>query len=804
MGAVDSNWLIHPIFDEEVTHVVETPNYVYFTSMNMEENPTTSVYKSLFRYDKKGEEMIPLSTSNILNSNNVRDVIYNPQKGYLAVLYKDFEIDLLYNDGKVENIPYYSQSNTSYSKDVNSLAIDPVHDRIYLATDFGYVAVNDKKNEIAESRIYGEPLLSFCRLGDDYFAIHGNKLLRASTSAPRLSLTDYEEVATFENPRELVPVGDNRCLIILGDRSEATVKQLIKNGEEIELKDMNSGVIRNIDYNASGVILTFPTHVYQFTPTGDYGSFKRPENFSEYAAGSHNMSELWNAEHRKGLSSLKRNGETWSISRNWMLPSAPATFATTSFVNHPSYGFLMLNYGMMSPTRTLYPFSAYQLSGYKNGRWTQYGQHYTYPFRATTLLSSPNGMVIDPDNNDYAYITSYHSGILRVNLKTPSDIIHLSRASDSDNGRDGFVVLDYVPKNNPGYSNIAAPTMDSQGNIWMNFADWDETDPKPHFYVWTAADRRATTNAANVKQPKHISFDVSMPIYNTSFSKALTKTGKGLIVYAASTYDDELVLLDSNGTPADTSDDKVYKFTSFTDGDGNSLELRYTQAIWEDPSTGYVWLCHANGVCYFVPSQVVNGNYQLNRVKVPRNDGTNLADYLLEGVSVNGMTSDAQGRKWFATAGGGVICTSSDGREILEEFNKSNSPLPSDVVFGVGYNSASNSMMFSTEEGYAEYFLSSAGGSSDKTDIKAYPNPVRPEYSGYVTITDIPQGSFVKITDSAGNLVKELGVMSGFEILWDISDSSFRRVRSGVYHIMVSPSDENGTYSGVGKILVIS
>lgn len=112
--------------------------------------------------------------------------------------------------------------------------------------------------------------------------------------------------------------------------------------------------------------------------------------------------------------------------------------------------------------------------------------------------------------------------------------------------------------------------------------------------------------------------------------------------------------------------------------------------------------------------------------------------------------------------------------------------------------------MISTAKGYAQYSLGEAEKDNGKEEIRAYPNPVRPEFSGYVTITDIPQGSFVKITDVAGNLVKDLGIMPGFEILWDLSDSNFNRVKSGVYRIMVSPAGDTSDYKGVGKILVIS
>ena len=802
--AADASWKVHPIFDEKVSHIVETPGYVYFTSMNMEENPTNDIYSSLFRYDKKGDELMPLSASNILNGNNVRNMIYNPGKGYLAVLYHDYNIDLLNNDGTVANIPVYEKTNLSYSKEVNSMAVDAGKDRLYMATDFGYVAINDKKLEIAESRIYGKPLQAFCRLGDYYLAIQEDELLKAPVASPRLSLSDYQKVVEFSDPAFLYPLSETVCLLVTGKQDNRYVKKLSLEGDEIKIADQINGYFHNITNTANGVVFATATHLHKFDAEGNLTSIERPENYRNCAAVSDNFIEVWSAEKRKGLCSIKLSGDQWNLTRNWMLPNAPSTFVSTSFANHPDQGLLVLNYGYTPVTFSLYNFSPLLLSSYKQGRWQNLAPAYTNPDR-TSLLVSPNGIVVDPDNNNYVYITSYHNGFARLNLKNPLDIIHISYANDGDNNNSGYVVQDPNPSTMSGYWNTTAPFFDNSGNLWIGFVNWDkQDDPKPYYWCWPASDRKATTTADNIVMPKVVAFDYTTPVANSIMSIPLSKTGKGMLVYANFDGTTRMALLNYNGTPSDPDDDTVYPMTEFYDSDGNALSLGRIRYLWEDPSTGYVWICHSEGVCYFVPSQVVNGNYQFYRVKVARNDGTNLADYLLDSVEVNQITTDGDGRKWFSTSGGGVVCTTSDGREILEEFTKANSMLPSDIVYGIGYDKASNSLMISTEKGYVEYFLPSVTTQTGKADVKAYPNPVRPEYSGYVTITDIPQGSLVKITDVAGNLVKDLGIMSGFEMLWDISDSNFNRVRSGVYHIMVSPANENSSYKGVGKILVVS
>lgn len=799
----DTDWKIYPVFDEEVSHVVDTPNYVYFTSRNMQKNTDTESFFSLFRYDKKGDELMSLTALNFLNSNTVRDMIYNPESGYLLVLYQDYNIDIIDNTGKVYNLPYYEQSDLPYEKDVYSLSLDKANDRIYLATDFGYVAINGKKKEIAESRIYGEPLLAYARVGDNYIGIKGDELIMTEADSPRLSLEQYETTGSYENPKSVHPLGADLFLLIGGNSNAPYVKKMKINSDGVNEEDnYELGFIYNIENTPNGVLVVTGNYLHQFDTQGKLTSIERPINFRNGPAYSSNLSEVWNGMVRKGLSSVKKTGETWAVTKNWMAPNAPAPYVSANFVNHPTKGLLVTGYGVAPSTLRLFNGNPLQLSGLKGGKWTNYSPAYTNPDR-TNMIRGAIGLVVDPERNEYVYVSSYHTGIARLNLNNPQDIIHISDENDADKGKPGFVnfpIRDFSSL----WSHIYIPYFDSKGNLWLLYTDRTHSeDGKVHYYVWLAEDRKATNSASDIRLPKEVSFGNNFLFSNNAVSIPLLKN-PGLMVYARSQYDDEMAIFDTNGTPTDTKDDKVYRFTSFKDEEGNDIDIKYVKYLWEDPLTGYVWICHNYGVCYMVPSQVKNGNYTLNRVKVSRNDGTNLADYLLDGVTVNQIVADNENRKWFATAGGGLICTTYDGREIIEEFNTSNSPIPSDIVYGIGYNTEANSLMISTPEGYAEYKLPATQGGSDKADVRAYPNPVRPEFSGYVTITDIPQGSFVKITDIHGNLVKDLGIVSGFDILWDVSDSNFKRVKSGVYHIMVSPSDENSKYSAVGKILVVS
>ena len=141
---------------------------------------------------------------------------YNPDRGYLLVVYDNYDIDLLFDDGTKKNIPSYKSASVSQSKDINSITFDPERNRAYLSTAFGYVSINDEKGEIAESRIYNTPVESVCRLGDSILLLASGRLLAADASAPRLGMSDYKSVAEVKDGKRLLPMSDTYCVAIAG------------------------------------------------------------------------------------------------------------------------------------------------------------------------------------------------------------------------------------------------------------------------------------------------------------------------------------------------------------------------------------------------------------------------------------------------------------------------------------------------------------------------------------------------------------------------------------------------------------
>jgi hypothetical protein len=227
----------------------------------------------------------------------------------------------------------------------------------------------------------------------------------------------------------------------------------------------------------------------------------------------------------------------------------------------------------------------------------------------------------------------------------------------------------------------------------------------------------------------------------------------------------------------------------------------------EDPSTGLIWIGHTEGVLTLdLQTNLSNtdASASVRRLKVARNDGTNLADYLLDGITVNAIVIDGESRKWFGTEGAGLVCTASDGRTILSTYTTDNSELPDNTIYAMAYNSSNNSLTISTASGLCEYYISGSASTESSSDVRAYPNPVRPNFYGYVTIDNLPDEAVVKITDVAGNLIKELGTASMGACTWDVTNLSNKRVPAGVYLILASNGADADSFAQVSKILVIN
>ena len=244
------------------------------------------------------------------------------------------------------------------------------------------------------------------------------------------------------------------------------------------------------------------------------------------------------------------------------------------------------------------------------------------------------------------------------------------------------------------------------------------------------------------------------------------------------------------------------KYNNFSNQDGINLVPNNIKCVCEDRD-GNLWVGTDKGPFYITTNEMNNPTLGIIQHKVPRNDGSDYADYLLAGIAITCMTVDGAGRKWFGTSGNGVYLISSDNNEQVQHFTSENSPLLSDNIESIAINHQTGEVFFGTDRGLCSYVSDTTAPTEnmDKDNVYAYPNPVNfNEYAGLITITGLTYNADVKITSTAGFLIAE-GRSNGGQFTWDGKDRKGNRVASGVYHVITATSD--GKKGTVCKIAIV-
>lgn len=252
----------------------------------------------------------------------------------------------------------------------------------------------------------------------------------------------------------------------------------------------------------------------------------------------------------------------------------------------------------------------------------------------------------------------------------------------------------------------------------------------------------------------------------------------------------------------DMSNDIVIEYNNFVNQDGLRYDFSWITCICEDKE-GNMWVGTDKGPFMIQKNEVGESSVVFYQEKIPRNDGSNYADYLLNGVSISSIAVDGGNRKWFGSDNAGVFLISADNMEQLQNFTTSNSKLISDNVSYISINPTSGEVFFLSDKGLSSY-MSNATESAETMDndgVRAYPNPVTPDYTGLITVTGLTYDADVKVTSSNGTLIAE-GRSNGGMFTWDGCDKQGRRVASGVYMVVTATSD--GKKGTVCKIAVIN
>jgi len=214
----------------------------------------------------------------------------------------------------------------------------------------------------------------------------------------------------------------------------------------------------------------------------------------------------------------------------------------------------------------------------------------------------------------------------------------------------------------------------------------------------------------------------------------------------------------------------------------------------EFDKTGNLWMATSKGIAFIPFAFAAIQDAGIDAIKPIFENSLLFDDKITTALEV-----DAGNRKWIGT-NDGIWLFEENIDELVLHFNSENSPLPSDIILDIAIDPTSGEVFIATDRGLVSYRGDATEGKSFHQNVKIFPNPVLPNFTGFVGFDGLTLNARLKITTISGRLVKEINA-SGAGASWDVSDYNGKRAASGVYLVFSSNSDGSETF--VGKIAII-
>ena len=333
------------------------------------------------------------------------------------------------------------------------------------------------------------------------------------------------------------------------------------------------------------------------------------------------------------------------------------------------------------------------------------------------------------------------------------------------------------PGDTEGWVGVAGVDFDENGNLWIT-----NTFSETPLILRTASGTFVPMSFGSTLGADDLIGDVM--IANNGYVWIVLPRGHGLVVR------------DTNETIANPSDDN-YRTLINEEGEGG-LPTNDVLCVEEDLD-GEVWVGTAQGLTVFYAPETIfsSDSFDSQQILITQDGNVQI---LLETEIVTAIEIDGANRKWVGTEGSGVYLFSADGLEEIAHFTEQNSPLLSNNITDIALNQRNGEVFFSTEKGISSFQGTATNFDQEINSVTVYPNPVEPDFSGFITIDGLAYETDVRITDVAGNAVFTTTSLGG-RAIWDGNNFNGDRVSTGVYLVFCTNSD--GTATNVGKVAVV-
>ncbi len=751
----------------------------YYTTTAVAETPT-QVYAvadgSLYSYGKEDNSLQFYSRQTGLSDNGITLIGYNPAVEKLLLVYgsSNGNIDLMGSQG-VYNLPYLKENTNLQDKTIHSIAFH--NEYAYLSTAFGILLIDMNKQEIADTYQLHEPVFSTCVFNGRVYAstpegmlsgsLQDNLLDRNNWRRESLSLPDFLPGDTL-----MLGVFQNQLVFLIKSKgiyyqqTNGTVKNLLKDGG---LKDM---------LIAPGKLVAWsPTILYAYSSLTQ-GTYNNLASLGPIDAVSCLKDDhtYWMATGEGGLKGIRIKGDnSVELTATDLLPKTASPKRNLDYFLTTQGDKLLITGGGRWTDRYKYP-GTFML--YENGNWLNFDEKQALT-PVQTATQDYTCVAVDPFDETHYFVSSYGEGLLEFK-------------------DDKFVKL-YTHRNSPletsqptqptnySYVRLAGLAFDKDGNLWI-------TNCRVPYAVKVLKPDGSWINMPYTSAITNIEMmdKILITSSGTKWMNIPYNNGSGVFV------------CNDNNTLDDTSDDAYAHYTTFPRSGGGNIDISGVYSMAEDKN-GDIWLGTNKGILicpYSTARRAASDPSSVSFLQITRmeDDGITPSGYFLDGEKITAILVDGGNRKWIGTESSGVFLVNEDGSETLEHFTTANSPLLSDNVLSLALLPSAGEVFIGTDKGLISYMGGAPEGRESFSDVYAFPNPVRPDYDGQVTVTGLMADSNVKITDLSGNLIYQARSTGG-QFVWNCKNSRGSRVATGIYLVLAATPE--GKESVATKIMVI-
>lgn len=709
---------------------------------------------ALYAYHKNDKSIQTFDKSTHLSDVNIAKIAYNRNAKRLLIVYRNNNIDLLDANGNVINMPDYYNKLMAENKTVNSVIIH--NNDAYLATGFGIIKINMRKAEISDTYYLKQNILSVAIVGNTIYAYTNNQVLKADLTT---NLLDNSNWTSFSNIFLMRLFNLNGKLIgidysdLYEFRSDGTFSRFYNAPyKKISLNDQKLVCYGNDHFD----VINSTTDCKRYT--GQYTSMVYDATQQAFWASDEKANlQLLSIDNNNGLQTINIDIRTDGPKYNY--------FGFMKYANETLY---TCN-GGYSPYGEQHRSSSPQILN-KDGNWTVYEDN----LQQKTGHKYEDNLSLDVDPGDATHVFvggktglyEFKNGMLIEHYN-----IHNSPLQSA------------LPNNNTNYVLIESIKFDLQGNLFML-----NSQAKSKSIVEFTKDRKWISH--------HKSALMGGNGRSLEAMQGLILDSRNLFWFVNMHWDRPWLIC------YDAAADTLIVYDKFVNQDGKTINVGTLLYTAEDFQHN-IWIATNTGPLILKADQVRRTNdIVFEQVKIPRNDGTHTADYLLNGVYITCIAIDGAGRKWLGTKSNGAYLISEDNMTQLQHFTAENSKLLSDQIESIAINNATGEVFFGTSEGLCSYMSDASGTNNEMlaNNIYAYPNPVEPDYTGLITVTGLTLNADVRIVTSHGALVAQ-GKSNGGLFTWDGNDLNGKRVASGIYIVLAATND--GRQGPVCKIAIV-